>query len=54
MAQPERIQQIRDEHAKRVTRMRQRTAINPLRPAPETVDLDDLYGASKACLICHK
>jgi hypothetical protein len=54
LAQPERIQQIRDEHAKRVARMRQRIPVNPLRPTPETVDLDDLYGASKACLICHK
>jgi hypothetical protein len=54
LAQPERIQQIRDEHAKRVTRMRQRIPVNPLRPALDTVDLDDLYGASKACLVCHK
>ena len=54
LARPERIQQIRDEHAKRVARMRQRVPVNPLRPNHETVDLDELYGVSKMCLVCHK
>lgn len=54
LARPERIQQIRDEHAKRVARLQQRIPVNPLRPADDPIDLDDIYGASKACLVCHK
>src|SRR6195952_2312079 len=54
LAQPERIQQIRDDHAKRMTRLKGRQPVNPLRPGGEPLDLDALYGASKTCLICHK
>ena len=54
LARPERIQQIRDDHAKRVARLQDRIPINPLRSRAEPLDLDDLYGTSKACLVCHK
>jgi hypothetical protein len=54
LAQPERLQRIRDEHAQRIARLRERQAPNPLRPDREPLDLDDLYGSAKACLVCHK
>ena len=51
---PERQQQIRDEHERRVSRARARQQANPLRPNTH-IDLDDVYGgAAKACLTCHK
>jgi hypothetical protein len=54
LAQPERIQQIRNDHAKRVTRLLGKLPVNPLRGSDEPLDLDELYGSSKACLVCHK
>jgi hypothetical protein len=54
MARPERIAEIRADHERRVERLRGRIKANPLRAAPEMMDLDDVYGQSKACLACHK
>ena len=54
LARPERVAQIRDDHARRVARLRERQPINPLRSEPEPLDLDVLYGTSKVCLACHK
>ena len=54
LAQPERIQQIRDDHARRIARLKTNQPINPLRPGGEPLDLDELYGSPKACLACHK
>ena len=54
LALPERVQQIKDEHQKRVDQARKRQRINPLRPEIGTVDIDDLYGQQKVCLACHK
>lgn len=54
LEQPERIAQIRQDHDLRLSRMRSRAKINPLRPDREPLDIDDLYGKSKACLACHK
>lgn len=54
LARPERIQQIRDDHAKRMMRLQSKQPVNPLRPGGEPLDLDELYGSSKACLVCHK
>ncbi len=54
LARPDRVQQIRDDHARRVARLRERQPINPLRSEPEPLDLDVVYGASKVCLTCHK
>ena len=54
LAQPERIQQIRDDHAKRMTRLKGKQQVNPLRSGGEPLDIDELYGSAKVCLACHK
>ena len=54
LEEPERIDQIRREHAERLERMKSKTLPNPLRPDAEPLDIDDLYGKAKACLACHK
>lgn len=54
LEQPERVAQIRSDHAKRVERMRAKVVPNPLRDNLEPVDIDELYGKAKACLACHK
>lgn len=54
LAQPERVQAIRDEHEKRVVRMRAKVQPNPLRGGNEPLDMDELYGTAKMCLTCHK
>lgn len=54
LAQPERVQQIRDDHLRRLTRLAGKRQPNPLRSDQEPLDLDDLYGTAKVCLACHK
>lgn len=54
LSQPERMQQIKDDHEKRVQRVRARRAQNPLRPELEMIDIDDVYGQAKMCVPCHK
>lgn len=54
LVQPERIEEIRREHAQRIARKRAKVLSNPLRPDAEPIDIDDLYGQVKACLPCHK
>jgi 3'-phosphoadenosine 5'-phosphosulfate sulfotransferase (PAPS reductase)/FAD synthetase len=54
LAQPERIEQIRQDHATRMARIRSKIQPNPLRPDNEPLDIDDLYGQTKVCLACHK
>jgi hypothetical protein len=54
LSRPERIAQIRADHELRLKRLRNKTQPNPLRPDPEPLDLDELYGQSKVCLTCHK
>jgi len=54
LAQPERIQSIREEHEKRLARMRAKIQPNPLRSDSEPVDIDELYGQAKVCVTCHK
>ena len=54
LEQPDRIEQIRQDHALRLARMRSKVQPNPLRPDNEPLDIDDLYGKSKVCLACHK
>ncbi|GHC16457.1 phosphoadenosine phosphosulfate reductase family protein [Aidingimonas halophila] len=54
LSQPERIQQIKADHEKRLQRMRDKKQTNPLRPDEEPIDIDDLYGQAKGCLACHK
>lgn len=54
LSRPERIEQIKKEHAKRLMRLQSRIQPNPLRSNTEPLDIDDLYGQAKACLACHK
>jgi hypothetical protein len=54
LARPERVRQIREDHARRITRLEAQKPMNPLRSSTEPLDLDDLYGATKVCLACHK
>ena len=54
LERPERIEQIRQDHAERLARMQSRIQSNPLRPDSEPLDIDDLYGKAKVCLACHK
>jgi len=53
LEQPERIIEIEFEHAARVSRASSRRRANPLRESGD-VDMDDVYGATKVCLACHK
>lgn len=54
LSQPDRVAQIKEDHKRRLCRMRTKHQPNPLRPDGEPVDIDDLYGKSKVCLACHK
>ncbi len=54
LEQPKRIEQIKQEHKKRLARMLSKTQVNPLKPEIELLDIDDLYGKSKVCVACHK
>ena len=54
LEQPERTEQIRQDHQQRLVRMRSKVQPNPLRPDSEPLDIDDLYGQAKVCLACHK
>ena len=53
LSRPERIQEIIEDHEKRLKRAEAKKIPNPLRPT-EPVDIDDLYGQAKVCLSCHK
>ncbi|GAA0575918.1 phosphoadenosine phosphosulfate reductase family protein [Craurococcus roseus] len=54
LARPERVHKIREEHARRVARARQRATLNPLGLKTGAFELDDIDSPSKACLVCHK
>lgn len=54
LEQPERITQVKEDHNKRLARMRKQVQRNPLRSDVEPLDVDDLYGQAKVCLACHK
>ena len=54
LARPERVAEIRRDHKQRLTRIRARAPMNPLRPDREPIDIDDLYGQTKVCIACHK
>jgi hypothetical protein len=54
LSQPKRVAQIRQEHARRISRLRERQLANPLRTEREPIDLDVIYGSTKVCLACHK
>lgn len=54
LSRPARVAQIKEDHAARLLRLQSRQQSNPLRPDGEAVDMDDIYGASKMCVTCHK
>lgn len=54
LARPERVEQIREEHRKRLERAKAKRVRNPLRADDSEIDLDELYGQAKVCLACHK
>ena len=54
LEQPERIDQIKQDHEQRLIRIQSKVQSNPLRPDSEPLDIDDLYGRAKVCLACHK
>jgi len=53
LIKPERVSEIKDEHERRIRRLRGKVQPNPLREN-EPIDIDDIYGQSKVCLACHK
>lgn len=53
LSKPERLAQIRRDHEKRLDRLRSRRPLNALTSA-EPIDNDDVYGAGKLCITCHK
>ena len=54
LQQPERVAQIKADHAKKLEAAKKKKKINPLRPDEGFVDFDELYGQQKVCLACHK
>ncbi len=54
LQRPERVAQIKENHQRRMERVRSSYQPNPLRPDSEPLDIDDLYGKAKVCLGCHK
>ena len=54
LSQPERIQQIKEDHQKKLEMYKKKQKVNPLRPNQGLVDFDEVYGQQKACLACHK
>ncbi|MDQ2735620.1 MAG: phosphoadenosine phosphosulfate reductase family protein [Pseudomonadota bacterium] len=54
LARPERVEQIRADHDRRVARLAAKRIANPLRDDGDLLDLDEVYGTAKVCLACHK
>ena len=54
LARPERVEQIRADHDRRVARLAAKRVANPLRDDGGFIDLDEVYGTAKVCLACHK
>lgn len=54
LMKPERVQQIKKDYEKRLSRHNERRQQNPLRINNDLVDIDSLYGQAKSCLVCHK
>jgi hypothetical protein len=53
LSRPERLQQIRTDHDRRVERLKRKRLINALRD--EAIEIDEVYGsAGKMCVTCHK
>lgn len=54
MMKPPRVKQIREDYDRRLEQAKKNRRQNPLRPAEDTVDIDELFGTAKVCLACHK
>lgn len=54
LAKPERTEQIKKDYEKKVIKLQEKKAQNPLRPNSEPIDTDELYGQPKFCVMCHK
>ena len=54
LRRPERIEQIKRDHERRIARARARIRPNPLRLDRQSIDMDEVYGPTKMCLTCHK
>ncbi|WP_170394284.1 phosphoadenosine phosphosulfate reductase domain-containing protein [Ruegeria arenilitoris] len=54
LSRPERVEQIKRDHEKRLAAVARKRVVNPLRPDEGMVDLDEIYGQQKICLACHK
>lgn len=53
LSRPERLQQIRIDHDRRVERLKKKRLINALHD--EAIEIDEVYGsAGKMCITCHK
>jgi hypothetical protein len=53
LSRPERLEQIRRDHEKRLARLKARKPLNVL-AGGEVVDNDEVYGVGKICVTCHK
>lgn len=53
LSRPERLAQIKRDHEKRLERLRARRPLNALASA-DPIDNDEVYGAGKLCITCHK
>jgi hypothetical protein len=53
LSRPERLEQIRRDHEKRVARLKARRPVNAL-VDDVPIDLDEVYGQGKICVTCHK
>ena len=53
LSRPERLEQIRVDHARRVDRLLAKRPRNALADE-EAIDIDAVYGTGKLCLTCHK
>lgn len=54
LIRPERVAQIKADFEKRLNRLSARRVENPLRSTSWPVDVDEVYGQNKGCLMCHK
>jgi hypothetical protein len=54
LSRPERIEEIKKDYERRLSRLQAINQPNPLRARFEALDVDEVYGQSKVCLACHK
>lgn len=54
LSKPKRVKQIKEEHAKKLEKIKAQRPVNPLRPDTELLDMDEIYGQAKVCIACHK